>query len=251
VPPSAQPQLTSDVIYDDVWTDPAVRALDASVAYRYSGLNLSSPSPATTACSPWNFKCRIVINYGRQIHPIWSVDRGADVNPANGVGDNTCTECHSNVTAAVSRVPAGQLDLTGGVSDINTERFKSYQELFFTDVGQTLDAGGLLVNIQITQPVLDGNGIPVVPPLTEMVDDPAASVFGTMSATGARRSYFIEKLTEIELEAGRALSTIASDPNYVRHTGFLTNDELRMISEWLDLGAQYFNDPFDPAAPQN
>lgn len=251
VPPSAQPQLMSDVVYDDVWTNPAVRPLDTSVAYRYSGLNVSSPSPATAACSPWNFKCRIVINYARQIHPIWSVPRGdVDVNPANGVEDNTCTECHSNVSAAVPGVPAGQLDLTDGVSDINAQRLKSYQELFFTDAGQELDAGGILVNIQITQPVLDGNGDPVVPPLTEMVDDPAARVFGTMSATGARRSYFIEKLTEIELDAGRALSTNA-DPNYTNHAGFLTDDELRMISEWLDLGAQYFNDPFDPTAPQN
>jgi len=24
-----------------------------------------------------------------------------------------------------------------------------------------------------------------------------------------------------------------------------------MISEWLDIGAQYFNNPFDPAAPLN
>ena len=251
VPPTAEPQLISDLIYDDVWTDPAVRALDASIAYRYSGLNVSSPTPATAACAQWNFKCRIVINYARQIHPIWSVDRGVVDADVNGVNDDTCTECHSNVAAAVDRVPAGQLDLTDGASDINAERLKSYQELFFTDAGQELDVGGQLVNIQITQPVLDGNGVPVVPPLTEMVDDPAARVFGTMSATGARRSYFIEKLTETELEAGRALSTAVTDPNFIDHTGLLTNDELRLISEWLDLGAQYFNDPFDPTAPQN
>ena len=28
------------------------------------------------------------------------------------------------------------------------------------------------------------------------------------------------------------------------HTGFLTTAELRLISEWLDIGAQYYNDPF-------
>jgi hypothetical protein len=28
------------------------------------------------------------------------------------------------------------------------------------------------------------------------------------------------------------------------HTGYLTPAELRLISEWLDIGAQYFNDPF-------
>jgi hypothetical protein len=28
------------------------------------------------------------------------------------------------------------------------------------------------------------------------------------------------------------------------HTGFLTPAELRLISEWLDIGGQYYNDPF-------
>jgi hypothetical protein len=33
------------------------------------------------------------------------------------------------------------------------------------------------------------------------------------------------------------------------HTGFLTPAELRLITEWLDIGAQYYNDPFvAPAA---
>ncbi len=33
-------------------------------------------------------------------------------------------------------------------------------------------------------------------------------------------------------------------PGYVDHTNFLTPAELRLISEWLDIGAQYYNDPF-------
>ena len=28
------------------------------------------------------------------------------------------------------------------------------------------------------------------------------------------------------------------------HTGYLSTAELRLISEWLDIGAQYYNDPF-------
>lgn len=35
------------------------------------------------------------------------------------------------------------------------------------------------------------------------------------------------------------------------HAGYLSPAELRLISEWLDIGAQYFNNPFDPAAPVN
>jgi hypothetical protein len=33
------------------------------------------------------------------------------------------------------------------------------------------------------------------------------------------------------------------------HTGLLTSAEKRLISEWLDIGGQYYNDPFvAPAA---
>ena len=35
------------------------------------------------------------------------------------------------------------------------------------------------------------------------------------------------------------------------HAGDLSTAELRLISEWLDLGAQYFNNPFDPDVPLN
>jgi hypothetical protein len=33
------------------------------------------------------------------------------------------------------------------------------------------------------------------------------------------------------------------------HQGYLTSAELKLLSEWLDIGAQYYNDPF--AAPEN
>jgi len=29
------------------------------------------------------------------------------------------------------------------------------------------------------------------------------------------------------------------------HSGWLTPAELRLLSEWLDIGAQYYNNPFD------
>ena len=242
-----EPGLSIDLRFDDVWTDPAVRAIDASFEFLYANLPTSVPSPATTNCAPWNSKCRSVIDYEQNIHPIWQVDRGAGV---------TCIECHTNEDAmAAPKVPDGQLDLTDGISDNNADRLKSYQELFFADAGEVLDMMGLLVNIQIEVPVLDANGQPVLDsmgnPVTEFIDDPNAQFFGTMSANGARSSYFIEKMTETELEAGRILSTAVSDPNYIDHSSFLSDDELRLISEWLDIGGQYFNDAFDPTAPQN
>ena len=106
------------------------------------------------------------------------------------------------------------------------------------------------MNMQIEVPLLDGNGDPVLDalgnPVFVFIDDPAAVVTPSMTANGARRSYFMEKMTASELDnLGRTVSGV------VDHSAMLSNDELKLISEWLDLGAQYFNDPFDPAAPQN
>lgn len=97
---------------------------------------------------------------------------------------------------------------------------------------------GNLVDIQILVP--DGMGGFV------LQNDPAAGVPASMTANGARRSFFIEKMTGTELDAPRAIPAGSVD-----HTAMLTGAELKLISEWLDLGAQNFNDPFDPAAPQN
>ena len=248
-----EPELSADVNYIDVWTDSAVRTPDTSFSYLYANLDATMLKPDSTSCTPWDFKCRSVINYEQHIHPLWQIDRGTDVD-LNGVGDDTCTQCHTIDLDGVAQVAAAQLDLTDGFSDQNAQRFKSFQELFINDQGEELD-GTTVVNIQIEVPVLDENGVQVVDsdgnPVTEFIDDPAATVTSTMSANGARASYFIEKMTETEYNAGRALSTPATDPEYLDHSALLSPDELRLIGEWLDLGGQYFNDPFDPAAPQN
>ena len=58
-----------------------------------------------------------------------------------------------------------------------------------------------------------------------------------MSAAGARASErFFDKM---EGAAG-AVQTISD---------FMSPSELRLLSEWLDIGAQYYNDPF--VAPEN
>ena len=238
--------ISPDLSYVDFWTAPALpgRTPDASFSYEHALLDTSMPSPANTFCAPWEFKCRILINYANNIHPLWAINRGA----------NTCTNCHTNfdTTLMIDRVPDGQLDLSGDntvVSDQNADHLKAYRELFFTDQGQRLDIAGMLENIQIEVPVLDENGNQAFDslgnPLTEFIDDPAERVSPSMSANGARASYFIEKMTGTELDAARTLVST------VDHSTFMTTHELRLISEWLDIGGQNFNNPFDPLAPSN
>ncbi|MDH5611414.1 MAG: hypothetical protein OEY66_03025 [Gammaproteobacteria bacterium] len=234
VPSALTPSV--DVIFEDVWSDPAIKT-DASFSYPYTGIDgLSTASPASLTCNTdWSSTCRSVINYVEHINPLWSVDRGV----------NTCTNCHSN------SVIDGQLNLSSDVSDEEVDHIESYRELLFDDAGQMLDAMGNLVDILITVPVLDSNGDPVLDingnPVTEDIPDPNAAVPASMSSNGARVSYFMEKLTETELNASRVLPAIPG----VDHSSFMTPAELRLISEWLDLGAQYFNNPFDPTAPMN
>ncbi len=247
VPPLLEPQLSPDLVYVDYWTDPMLGPINPPYDYSYADLVPLGLTPPTNAfCSPWQFNCRITINYEEHIHPIWQVNRGAGV---------TCIECHTTTDAMGNdRVADAQLDLTDGTSDQNADHLKSYRELFFNDQGEELDGGGMLVNIQIQVPLLDGNGNPVLDgmgnPVFVFVDDPNAVVNPTMSVNGARASYFIEKLTETELDEGRAL-TLVTDPNYVDHSTMLSGVELKMISEWLDIGAQNFNNPFHIDAPQN
>ncbi|RDH83111.1 MAG: hypothetical protein DIZ80_12710 [endosymbiont of Galathealinum brachiosum] len=258
-PESSNPSINIEFI--DVWTDPTIPALtpDATFNITYSGVptaelsSLTTPAPNTAPCeTQWNAACRTVINYQEHIQPIWDVDR-SDINGINP--DNTCTNCHATVdSVGVVMVPAGQLDLTAtDPSDEEVQHIESYRELFFNDNFQDI-SGNILIDVLITQlafdddgnPVLDANGVQ----LTEQVPDPGRELSPSMNANGARVSYFIEKMTQTELNAGRALPSL-SDAGVVNHANMLTPAELRLISEYLDIGGQYFNNPFDPLAPQN
>jgi hypothetical protein len=55
----------------------------------------------------------------------------------------------------------------------------------------------------------------------------------------ARGSHLIEELFNQELKAGYALGPTTD------HSGLLNASELRLVSEWIDLGAQYYNSPRD------
>lgn len=211
-----------NVSFTDVWTDPAVRAPDAPFSYRYD--DLQTTSPTTLDCETrWSAGCRIVINYETIIHPMWSLPRLiTDPNdPTIVLADNTCTRCHSPRDAAMAvRVPLGQLDLSDGPSPDQAEHFNSYRELLFTDNAQTLNMGALEDQCLQTDPV---TGLCVA-----FATVNPSMVAGSANASGAFFNRF---------NAGGT------------HGGYLSDAERRLIAEWLDIGAQYFNNPF--AAPLN
>ena len=215
-----------DVVFDDIWTEPvaAGRARDDSFAWRY--LDLTTESPTIADClAQWSPTCRITINYEANIHPLWSQPRVVlDVDGVTVLADNTCISCHSPVDVAqMPQVPAGQLDLTDGPSDLNADHFKAYRELLSGDNEQVLVDGvlqDLLVEVGIDEVTGDPifATVPVAPPMT---------------TAGARNS-------------GRFFDRFAAGGT---HEGRLTAAELRLLSEWVDIGAQYYNNPF--LAPLN
>lgn len=227
--PCPEMKLSPDLVYSDIWTDSAVRAKDTAYNISYAGLTTASPIAGPTFCLEkleLNFSlCRIVINYETHIEPLWSAARAG----------GTCDSCH-NQASNVARNPAGQLDLVR-VAKPATDQYTSYIELF-EDTPKFLTGGAIeqqFVFINgVQQFQLDVNGDPdPTMPLLENVTVP-----GVMSAAGARASYFMEKMTNTELDANRNLDAT------LNHSGMMTPAELKLISEWLDIGAQYFNDPF-------
>ena len=229
---SLEPSM--DVEFDDVWTDEtaAGRLKDASFRYAYVDLTTTPPTSLNCITQAWASNCRIVINYEMHIHPLWGTARpvldpvtGMPVlDPVTGLPvTNNCTNCHTPVNAAgMAQVPASQLDLTDGLSPDEADHFNSYRELLFPDNEQELNMGAL--QDRQVQNGVDVNGNPILVTVT---------VNPSMSVAGANASgQFFDRF-----DAGQS------------HAAYLSDAEKRLIAEWLDVGAQYYNNPFD--APIN
>jgi hypothetical protein len=149
------------------------------------------------------------INYPDHIQPIW---------------DKNCVSCHAAGNA--------RLDLSASIS--GTGRMTSYQELLLGD------------------PQFDANGQPV----TRIEDGVVEAVLGpalveTMAggADGLTRS---SRLGEIlfgeELRASSEARRLFPNPP-VDHSAMLNKAEKRLVSEWMDLGGQYFNNVMASNSP--
>ncbi len=218
---SLEPSI--NVEFTDVWTDVAVRAVDPDIRYSYLDLTTTAPlSVASDFCltQAWTSRCRIVTNYTMHVHPLWETTRaildaaGNPIPDANGLPMTNCLGCHTPADAAGAiRVPAGQLDLSGLPSPDEADHLISYRELLFPDDRQVLMMGALQDELD-----LNGNTITV---------NPSMSVAGANASNG-----FFSRFD------GGSHDTYG-----------MSDAEKRLIAEWLDVGAQYYNNPFD--VPQN
>ena len=234
-PKCRQMMPSVNLYYSDVWTDPAVRTPDVPLVYSYNdATQFFTPAPnigcldAFGGPSNWRASCRIVINYPTHIQALWDVKRQTVDAMGNVVTDHTCTQggCHT-ITPAVGatvavQVPAGQLDLTNNPSNDEPLQPLSYRYLLFQEPKLEVIMGALT---PVPDPNDPNGGVLMVGPY-----------LNAGSANGALSSAFL----------GRFAPGSGST-----HAGWMTPAELRLVSEWLDIGAQFFNNPFDPAAPVN
>ncbi len=220
-----------DVIYN------GTVAPDSPISFTYK-TGLSTPPPTTSSCvnGGWSSACRITIDYAASdakastiwpahIDPLWVVPRGA-----GPTFPNTCTTCHTAtrtqsvtctpvappntpVTVTLSVAAAGGLELDPDPAQQVTAQLRAYQQLVSTHTSSnfSLDAGCATVRTDTQVP-------------------------GSIASGSAAGSKFFRVLS------GTLVGT-------VNHSGFMTPAELRLLSEWVDIGAQYYNNPF--AAPLN
>jgi hypothetical protein len=202
-------RLGADPVFTDVWAETSRAGVSARapISLRYSG----NPDPAADLATPAPVDG--VINYPQHIQPLWSRDRGA----------NTCTACHND--------PA-KLDLRAAIA--GSGRLVSYEELLIGD--PQLDANG--------QPVTRlRNGVPEVQRGAPLVETSS----GAASTAGqARKSRLTEILFGEVLLAGSGARAAHPNPPATApdHATLLNSAEKRLLAEWIDLGGQYYNDPF-------
>jgi hypothetical protein len=224
--------------YDDDWTDPNVRPKDASFRYAYT--DLSTTPPVDPGCvGLWSALCRVTINYETHIHPMWGVERPVLDGMGVEVANNRCTTCHSDTDdMMMPMVPAAQLDLTDGTSDQEPDHFKSYRELLFNDDEQVVDAGGNLVDVLVQDTDDNGNPLFVVDANGDQVLDADGNPIPVMVPISVSPSLNVAGANF----SPRFFSRFAPGGT---HEGWLNDAELKLISEWIDVGGQYYNNPFD------
>ncbi len=218
----------------DYWSEADNAVAASSIQYQ----SLETPGPISTSCATnWIASCRATIHYESHIHPLWGVNRQILDGAGDLLEDRTCQTCHNAAdAAAMAQIPAGQLDLSDGPSPDQADHFRAYRELLFNDAEQELVNGALVDRLE---PILDGNGNPTFlldangDQVLDAAGDPipltrTVNVAPSMNVAGA-------------LASPRFFSPFETGGT---HQDYLTRAELKLIAEWLDVGGQYYNDPF-------
>ena len=233
---------SADISFEDIWTDPAVQTPADSFVLAYSELQSELPISASCALN-WTSLCRIQINFPEHIQPLFSLDRQIFAeDEVTLVEDRTCISCHTpDGIDGLIQVPAAQLDLRGIPATDDADFLTSYRELMFGDNEQELIEGALIDRLVIVTDA-EGNIVFETDEEGELILDAEGNAIPVTEVVGAVRS--------MSTNGARSSSRFFSvfEEGSV-HANWLTPSEIKLLSEWLDIGGQYYNNPF--AAPAN
>ena len=150
---------------------------------------------------------------------------GLNAVPVNGVInfpehiqpilDAACTGCHNGLRSANNPTRLNLNGYEGG-----SGRYMSYE------------------NLLEGRPILDKQGLPVFEYEGDILT--LKRTLPLVQPGYARGSYLIEVLFDEELFAEKSLPLKRRN-----HAAMLTDAQKRLIVEWIDVGAQYYNDPYD------
>ncbi|MEO0369589.1 MAG: hypothetical protein AAF197_12540 [Pseudomonadota bacterium] len=232
------PYPQPDIRFEDIWTNPALGVPQTSFDLAYADLRTALPITPSCAVN-WTPICRITVNFPDHIQPLFELDRRQfAVDGVTLIEDQTCISCHSPTDADDQpRVPAGQLDLRSDPSNNNARQTVAYRELLFPDDEQEVVEGALVDRLVV---VTDGNGNVVFERDEdgELILDAEGNPIPVTTTVRVNNALS----TNSALASGRFINIFAQNGS---HADWLSPAELKLIYEWLDVGAQYYNNPFD------
>lgn len=244
------PGLNVNLFFEERWGSDHSSDVDIQYADYIDPNNPDNPLPApsTDACmDSWNASCRIVINYEQHILPLWRKERVLLDDMDVVLADNTCIRCHGIRDENDNlKVADAQLNLSDDPVDDNA----SYQDLLNTDNEQIIIDGALLDREELVIDPLTGMPLCQTDPDTgeEIRDELTGECTEFVTRTFAVRS---PMSANGAAASSRFFTVFVNGPGAtgaVDHQTMLSAGELKLLSEWLDIGAQYYNNPFDISA---
>ena len=210
-PPCKQMVPGVNVTYTDVWTDPAQATPGAPINYRYDDATQFMTAIPTSAVCVTAWAANCRIVINYPEH----IQKLWDLPRTGMVGgvafDHTCSQAGCHNPTNA----AGAAQTPAGNLDLTNSAS--------TDVPQEFTSYRQLL----------------FPHNTVIMGAPGPSVGPYLNAGSANGGLSAQFLNRFATGSGST------------HAGWLSPAELRLLSEWVDIGAQYFNNPFDPAVPVN
>ncbi|TLZ26766.1 MAG: hypothetical protein E6K27_06845 [Gammaproteobacteria bacterium] len=211
-PPCKQMVPGVNVTYTDVWTDPAQTPnVGAPINYRYDDATQFMTPIPTSAVCVTAWAANCRIVINYPLHIQALWDLSRPATVGGVAVDHKCSQAGCHSPTNA----AGAAQTPAGNLDLTNSAS--------TDVPQEFTSYRQLL----------------FPHNTVIMGAPGPSVGPYLNAGSANGGLSAQFLNRFATGSGST------------HAGWLSPAELRLLSEWVDIGAQYFNNPFDPAVPVN